>query len=521
MAEVKRSQYLDSIWQYKDQDVIKILSGIRRCGKSTIMIQFIDMLKESGVSEDFITYKDMESLTNERFRDGMVLYEHIMSMDRTNRRYILIDEVQNIEGWERIVNSLKKDIDCDIYLTGSNAYMLSSDISTLLTGRSHTFRILPLSLSETCELGLANDPREGYRRYAVYGGLPFMRPDMHDSIIRQRIEDIKSDIILKDICNRKKRIDSNKIRKVIRYLYSEIGNPISVDKVAKNLDISTSTASEYLQLIVDSMLFMKAERFDIKGKAILTTDPKYYCTDLGMRNTQPLSERRDRGRMMENIVYLELVRRGYEVYIGKVDSDLEVDFIARKGDRTEYYQVTESLKDVKTNEREYRSLRALTARGERYIITDDGVPKTANDDAIVMDIVDFLMGDDEFKDAGFGKGRLQAYQQLSRELERYKSICSKIFAKKITRQNFDELSVMMQTAFFDLQSDFRSPYMIEEGKLQGWLIDIRNDNVRLHNKMRQCVNANEVPMFTPNHDGEMERLTNIQEELNKMIARMQ
>ncbi|MBE6528717.1 MAG: ATP-binding protein [Thermoplasmata archaeon] len=521
MAEVKRSQYLDSIWEYKDQDVIKILSGIRRCGKSTIMMQFIDMLKESGVSEDFITYKDMESLSNERFRDGMVLYEHIMSMDRTRRRYVLIDEVQNIDGWERVVNSLKKDIDCDIYLTGSNAYMLSSDISTLLTGRSHTFRILPLSLHETCELGLANDPREGYHRYVVYGGLPFMRPDMHDSIIRQRIEDIKSDIILKDICNRKNRIDSNKVRKVIRYMYSEIGNSISVDNVAKKLSISTSTASEYLQLIVDSMLFMKAERFDIKGKVILTTDPKYYCTDMGMRNTQPLPEGRDRGRVMENIVYLELIRRGYEVYVGKVDSNLEVDFIARKGDRTDYYQVTESLRDVKTNEREYRSLRALTARGERYIITGDGVPKTANDDAIVMDIVDFLMGDDEFKDVGFGKGRLQAYQQLSRELERYIRICSKIFATKITRQDFDELSVMMQTAFFDLQSDFRSPYLIEEGKLQGWLIDIRKDNLRLHRKMIECVNVNEMPMYTPNDEGEMERLTDMQEELNRMIKRMQ
>ena len=520
MVEVERTQYLDLIWEYKDQDVIKILSGIRRCGKSTIMVQFMDRLRQSGVDEDFITYKDMESLTNDRFKDGMALYDHIMSLDRANRRYILIDEVQNINGWERVVNSLKKDIDCDIYLTGSNAYMLSSDISTLLTGRSHTFRILPLSLPETCELGLASDIREAYNRYAIYGGLPFMRPDMHDSIVRQRIEDIKSDIILKDLCNRKERIDSNKVRKVINYLYSEIGNPISVENVAKKLGISTATASEYLRLIVDSMLFMKAERFDVKGKTVLTTEPKYYCTDPGMRGTQPLSDGSDRGRMMENIVYLELIRRGYEVYTGKVDGDLEVDFIARKGGHTDYYQVTDSLRDVKTNEREYRPLRALTARGERYIITNDGTPKTANDDAVVMDIVDFLMGDDEFRDIGSGRGRLQAYQQLSRELERYMRICSKVFSTRMTRQDFDELSVGMQTAFFDLQSDFRSPYMIEEGKLQGWLIDIRKDNVRLHRKMMDCVNSNEVPMYSPNDDGEMERLTDIQKELNKMIARM-
>ena len=520
MAEVRRTQYLDSILEYKDQDVIKILSGIRRCGKSTIMVQYMDLLKESGVSEDFITYVDMESLKNDRFRDGMVLYDHIKALNGSKRRYILIDEVQNIDGWVRVVNSLKRDIDCDIYLTGSNAYMLSSDISTLLTGRSHTFKILPLSLPETCMLGLANDPREGYRRYLVYGGLPFMRPDMRDSVIRQRIEDIKSDIILKDICNRKKRIDSNNVRKVIRYLYSEIGNPISADNVAKSLGISGSAAGEYLQLIVDSMLFMKAERFDIKGKVVLTTDPKYYCTDLGMRNTQPLPEGRDRGRMMENAVYLELIRRGYEVYIGKVGDSLEVDFIARKGDRTDYYQVTESLRDVKTNEREYRSLRALTARGERYIITNDGIPRTANEDAIVLDIVDFLMGDDEFKDSGYGKGRLQAYQQLSRELERYIRICSKIFATKMMAQDFDEMSAEMQTAFFDLQSDFRSPYMIEEGKLQGWLIDIRNDNAKLFNKMIDCVNRNKEPMYTPIQEGEMERLTDIQEELNRMIARM-
>lgn len=390
-GDVLRTGYLDELLRFKDQDVIKVVTGMRRCGKSTLLRQFIELLKNNGTPDSNILYYNMESIRNDRYRDGTTLYNEIVAKQDLGRLYIILDEVQYIEKWERIVNSLRIDIDCDIYITGSNAYLLSTDISTLLTGRNIEIRVLPLSFREFSSIQYDTDDRyELFLRYVHLGGMPFIRPEYDEDAIFQRLDEIKSDIILKDICSRKERIDSVKVRKVIDYMFSEIGNAISAGNIAENLKISSSTSSDYLSLVTDSLLFDRVERYDLRGRTILKTDGKYYCADIGMRNTQPLKADRDSGKILENIVYLELRRRGYKVYVGAI-RQLEIDFIALKHDERSYIQVCQTISDEKTRERELRPFRQLLGNGRRLLVTGDPMPRTETEEAVIMNIIDFLM----------------------------------------------------------------------------------------------------------------------------------
>ncbi len=390
-GDVLRTGYLDELLRFKDQDVIKVVTGMRRCGKSTLLRQFIKLLKNNGTPDSNILYYNMESIRNDRYRDGTTLYNEIVAKQDLGRLYIILDEVQYIEKWERIVNSLRIDIDCDIYITGSNAYLLSTEISTLLTGRNIEIRVLPLSFREFSSIQYDTDDRyELFLRYVHLGGMPFIRPEYDEDAIFQRLDEIKSDIILKDICSRKERIDSVKVRKVIDYMFSEIGNAISAGNIAENLKISSSTSSDYLSLVTDSLLFDRVERYDLRGRTILKTDGKYYCADIGMRNTQPLKADRDSGKILENIVYLELRRRGYKVYVGAI-RQLEIDFIALKHDERSYIQVCQTISDEKTRERELRPFRQLLGNGRRLLVTGDPMPRTETEEAVIMNIIDFLM----------------------------------------------------------------------------------------------------------------------------------
>lgn len=390
-GDVLRTGYLDELLRFKDQDVIKVVTGMRRCGKSTLLRQFIELLKNNGTPDSNILYYNMESIRNDRYRDGTTLYNEIVAKQDLGRLYIILDEVQYIEKWERIVNSLRIDIDCDIYITGSNAYLLSTEISTLLTGRNIEIRVLPLSFREFSSIQYDTDDRyELFLRYVHLGGMPFIRPEYDEDAIFQRLDEIKSDIILKDICSRKERIDSVKVRKVIDYMFSEIGNAISAGNIAENLKISSSTSSDYLSLVTDSLLFDRVERYDLRGRTILKTDGKYYCADIGMRNTQPLKADRDSGKILENIVYLELRRRGYKVYVGAI-RQLEIDFIALKHDERSYIQVCQTISDEKTRERELRPFRQLLGNGRRLLVTGDPMPRTETEGAMIVNIIDFLM----------------------------------------------------------------------------------------------------------------------------------
>ena len=515
---VKRQEYLDRILQFKDHDVIKVITGMRRSGKSILLQQLRDELITQGISPDMIRFIDMDSLSNRRFYDGLVLYDDIMSSFKGERIYIMIDEVQYISDWHRVVESLRNDIDCDIYITGSNAYILSSDLSTLLTGRTIEFLILPLSLKELYQLGVGSGPDDILMRYIRQGGLPFIRPEFTEEMIFNRIQEIKADIILKDICNRKERIDSNKVRTVIDYLYSEIGNMVSVDNIASALDISTSTASEYLNLVIDSMMFMRAERYDIRGKQVLRSSPKYYCTDLGMRSTQPISKDRDIGRILENAVFLELVRRGGRVYVGK-DEEREVDFIVQKNGRTEYYQVCYSISDPATREREYAPFKRLTDRGERYLIVADRMPRIENEYAIQMGITEFLMGP-EGMPSRIDSDRRDALMELDRRLKAYIAVCRECFHMEVTYDNFTELSDNEQRSFFDLQAAFRDPMLMDDVDLKRWLQEITMAGVRIHDALIRCANANSNEViYRPVHNGEMELLTRISSDVAELIRR--
>ena len=251
--------------------------------------------------------------------------------------------------------------------------------------------MLPLSFREFSSIQDDTDDRyELYLRYVHLGGMPFIRPEYDEDAIFQRLDEIKSDIILKDICSRKERIDSVKVRKVIDYMFSEIGNAISAGNISENLKISSSTSSDYLSLVTDSLLFDRVKRYDLKGRTILKTDGKYYCADIGMRNTQPLKADRDSGKILENIVYLELRRRGYKVYVGAI-RQLEIDFIALKHDERSYIQVCQTISDEKTRERELRPFRKLLGDGRRLLVTGDPVPRTETEEAVIVNIIDFLM----------------------------------------------------------------------------------------------------------------------------------
>lgn len=524
MEEVIRRDNLDTLRRYKDVDLIKVIIGMRRTGKSTLMRQYMNLLIQEGVPRNNIVYIDMDSIQNDRYRDGSLVYSIIASRKNEGRQYVLIDEVQYIDGWMRVIESLRNDVDCDLYITGSNAHMLSSEISTLLTGRSVTILMLPLSLKELCLLNDDDDTKSVFIRYLRHGGLPLLKPEYSEETTFQIINELKSDIILKDICNRKPGTDPIKIRKVIDYLYSEIGNPISVTKISNNLGISSSTATEYLQLITDSMLFMKAERYDLKGHNVLSTEPKYYCTDTGMRYSQPIRAERDFGKTLENIVYLELVRRGHIVYVGRTgvnddekdDKHLEIDFIVPRGDETDYYQVTQSINDPAVYERELRPLRMATGRGERYVLTYDERPVSRNQDAIIMNITDFLMENGPI--SGFSALADHSYETMYSMLMDYIKTCSKISGTIVDRKNFDELSMELQGTFFDLQAYIKRPELIEDEFLQDVLPRIRTNNVRIFNAMVACVNANKEPIYKPVMTEQMAELTEISEDISKYIA---
>lgn len=509
---VIRNNYIEELDKNRQQDAVKVLIGMRRVGKSTILRQFADHLRNDNIDNDDIIYIDMESLQNAEYTNGMVLYRKIMSMPKGRKKYILLDEVQLIDGWERVVNSIKIDIDCDIYLSGSNAYLLSSDISTLITGRSIPITVLPMSLPEYIRLGMGNGPDDAFLTYSKYGGLPMMRPDLTAEMIIHRIESIKSDIILKDICNRK-NVDPIRIRKVIDYLFSEIGNKISVDTISKVLDMSTSTVSDYLNLITDSMMFMKAERYDLKGRSILKSTPKYYCTDLGMRASQPISIDNDFGRKLENIVYLELVRRGKRVYIGKI-GNLEVDFVTIGEGAMDYYQVSKTLEDPKVLERELSPFHQLTGRGERYLITYDDVPRTETQEAVIINIKEFLME----SSGGSEKESIVeddvAHMEAFKHLDSYLHLCSEILNTVVTFDNVSELSDRLQSTFFDMQSAFKHPLVIGDRFMQERFDEIIRVEVSIFNAMIACANSNgRSGTYKPVSIGSMEILTRIRDDV--------
>lgn len=395
---IARERYLEKIKSYKDLQLIKVITGIRRCGKSTLLKMYRDDLIQNGVSENQITFINLEEMENEKLKDVNVLYDFLKSrLDPSKMNYIFIDEVQECPNFQIAVDSLFVKDNVDIYITGSNAHMLSGELATLLSGRYVTIEVLPLSFEEYLQ-GVGTDNIEKlYRDYIRFGSFPFiLQFKGNEEQIRNYLDGLYNTIFKKDIVRRNKISNEDALENVTKFIFDNIGNLITSKKISdtltsNNQKVSQPTVEGYLKALVDSYFVYKVTRFDVKGKQHLKSLAKYYVTDMGMRNYLLGYKNTDRGFILENIVYLELIRRGYKVFIGKVDNG-EIDFVAQKGSETTYIQVAESIQDEKTFDREMKPLKAIKDFNKRVVITTDYDLNESYDGIKHINVFDFLLG---------------------------------------------------------------------------------------------------------------------------------
>ena len=360
---VERKEYLERLLQWKDEQVIKVITGIRRCGKSTLLMQYQTWLKANGVSADQIVSVNFEELEYEELLDYRKLYEYLKNHLCVGKKtYIFLDEIQKVAAFEKVVDSLYVKPDIDIYIIGSNAYMLSSDLATLLTGRYVEIKMLPLSFKEFLDI-TALDAEQGLTEYLRDGGLPYIAVMNRTSEkVETYLEGIYNTVIVKDIEDRQARKESDPFKRKItdivllktiaKYLASVAGNPVSIRSITNYLTsngrkLSPNTVSDYVDALIESFIFYPAERFDIVGKQLLKANRKLYIVDLGLRNYILPRQNYDLGFSLENIVYFELLRRGYRVMIGKV-GNTEVDFVAERKSTYSYIQVTADMTAIET-----------------------------------------------------------------------------------------------------------------------------------------------------------------------------
>lgn len=391
MSEIIRRLYLDRLKSGRDRtDVVKVITGMRRSGKTVLMRQFIRELKDSGISDDRVVYMNFESRDWERVSTHSDLLDHISSLGIEGRIYVFLDEIQRVQSWERAVNSLQVDFDADIYITGSNAYLLSSDLSTYISGRYMELRILPLSFSEFLEL----HPGEKDMRFMQYlrtGSLPIVDPDGDETFEQDLLTGVFNTVLVKDILEHTGSSDASVLLDVARFLYSNVGNVTSCNSIARTLREDNRQVRRYLDSMADSFLIYKAERYDIRGKRLLDTLEKYYVSDTGMRNAVlGISSREDISRLVENVVYLELIRRGYEVAVGKY-GDTEVDFTARRGNVVEYYQVTLSMISESTYNREIRPFELIRDSHPKTVLSMDRFLIDIPDGIRHANVIDWLL----------------------------------------------------------------------------------------------------------------------------------
>lgn len=396
---VERKKYLEELKRWKEKDLIKVVTGIRRCGKSTLFDLFIDYLKSIGVSEKQIIKINLEDADYD-FKDYKELYNYIKTNlipDKMN--YVFLDEVQNVPEFQRAVDSLYIKKNVDVYITGSNAYLLSGELATLLSGRYIEIKMLPLSFKEyVSAFPNNNNYYQLFLEYMRNGGMPgnLSIIDTNPNDIDKYMDGIFSTIVYKDIMARNNITDKILLENILKFIYDSIGSPISTKKISdtltsKGMSTSNHTVENYITAFIESFLIYKAERFDVKGKNLLVRDYKYYSVDTGLRSYL-LGKKADSdmGHILENIVYLELLRRGYKVYVGKVD-DLEVDFVAENREGLKYFQVALSVRDDKVLERELKSLQRTGDHYPKYLLTLDMDLESDYDGITKINVVDWLL----------------------------------------------------------------------------------------------------------------------------------
>lgn len=400
MHLIKRKEYLQQLINWRDKKVIKVITGVRRCGKSTLMDLYKSYLQQQGVADEQIISINFEDYDYIDLLEPRNFYAYVKERILSDGRmtYFLFDEIQNVKDFERVVDSLYIKSNVDIYITGSNAYMLSSELATLLAGRYIEIKMLPLSFKEYVEAsGDEHELTRKYRNYIETSSFPYVLDMKQDArVIREYLNGIYNTIVVKDITQRNKFPDTMMLESVLRFAYDNIGNILSTKKIADTMTsdgrkIDAKTVEKYLNALMESYMLYQCKRYNIKGKQYLKTLDKYYAVDMGMRKVLLGSKAMDAGHILENVVYLELLRRGYDVYIGKVD-DLEVDFVAMDDKGMTYYQVSATVRDEKTLKRELASLQSINDHYPKILLTLDDDPEMEYAGIRKINALDWLLG---------------------------------------------------------------------------------------------------------------------------------
>ncbi|MBO5478235.1 MAG: ATP-binding protein [Clostridia bacterium] len=396
---IEREKYLNKLKSFQDKHLIKVITGIRRCGKSTLLELFQKYLKENGVEEKQIITINFENPDFKDLKTSDALYDYIKSkIIKGKMNYIFLDEVQNVDKFEIAVDGLYINKNVDLYITGSNAYLLSSELATLLTGRYVEIKMLPLSFKEYISaFEEKNELSRKFRDYLRYGSFP-QTLELYDipEEIDTYLDGVYTSVLYKDVINRKGIMDKGILESVVEFLYDNIGNLCSIKKISDTLtsngrNTSNHTVENYVNALVDSFMLYKASRYDVKGKELLKTQEKYYAIDIGLRyHLLGQKANQDMGHILENVVYLELLRRGYKVYIGKID-ELEVDFVAQNSEDTIYYQVALTTREESTLQRELAPLKKINDNYPKYILTLDDDLDTDFDGIKKINVIDWLI----------------------------------------------------------------------------------------------------------------------------------
>ncbi len=398
---IARIDYINYLNKFKDMPLIKVISGVRRCGKSTLFLQYIEYLKSNNIDDDHIIFINFEDLEYEEYTNYKMLYNYLNKRIIDSKKYyIFLDEIQNVEKYEKTVDSLLVKGNCDIYITGSNAYMLSSELSTLLSGRYIEIKMFPLSFKEYVSYykDVNNNYEDLFNKYINSSSYPFSINFKEENLLNKYLEDIYNSIIIKDISLRIKKLDISLLHRIVKFMFDSIGSILSINNIANKLTldgykVDNKTVSKYIEVLTESMFFYKVERYDVKGKNILSSLEKYYVVDIGIRRIKLGRNYSDIGHIIENIVYLELMRRNYNVYIGYF-TNAEIDFVAIKNGEMEYYQVCLSLLNEEVLKREVKSLKMINDNYPKYIISMDKVGTNYNIDGIKhINLIDWLIKD--------------------------------------------------------------------------------------------------------------------------------
>ena len=403
---IDRPQYLNQLIQNKDVDLVKIVTGIRRCGKSSLLDLYHQYLLKHGVPDSHIIHMNLESLRYRDLTDYLSFYDYVSEqIAAEGKTYLIFDELQAVEHWEKAIESFRLDFDVDIYITGSNAYLLSTEFSTLLSGRYVEIRMLPLSFKEFLdfyEFAADVTMEEKFQKYLQFGGMPILREyKFNEARSNQALEGIYSTVVLRDILQRNEGADQAMLQKIMLFLCSNIGSinsPSSIGNVLynegdiKGRNVAGKTVEKYISMLHSAYIFFSVGRYDVKGKQLLKTLGKNYIIDMGFRNMLLGYRDADRGHILENIVYLELLRRDYRVYIGKV-GDTEVDFVAEKPEDKVYIQVTESMLFPETRERELRPLQMIPDNYEKNVLSMDRDFIRSYNGIKSLNLLDWLLGE--------------------------------------------------------------------------------------------------------------------------------